>query len=99
MASSSQSPVSDTQDKDLSSQSLQFRNILLDTKARAGMQDMRLTGQFTDIILVAETVEFKAHKLVLANERLSVSDYISAFRALHWFQLGTTIMDDMTNYI
>ncbi len=38
------------------------------------MQDMRLTGQFTDIILVAETVEFKAHKLVLAN----TSDYFRA---------------------
>ena len=66
MASSSKYLVRDSQqDKDLSS--IEFTNTTLDSKARAGMEEMRLAGILCDVTLVAGNVDIQAHKLVLAN--------------------------------
>ena len=68
MASSSKSSVSDSQqDQGLSSKSEEFRNTTLDSKVRAGMEEMRLAGILCDVTLVAGNVDIQAHKLVLAN--------------------------------
>jgi len=62
MASSSKSPM-----RHLSCKSEEFRNTTLDTKVRAGMEEMRLAGILCDMTLVAGNVDIQAHKLVLAN--------------------------------
>ena len=68
MASSSNSPVNvSQQDQDLSSKSEDFKNMTLDTKVRAGMEEMRQAGILCDVTLVAGNVEIPAHKVVLAN--------------------------------
>ena len=68
MASSSRFPLSDSQqNQDLSSHSEEFRNTTLDSKVRAGMEEMRLAGILCDVTLVAGNVDIQAHKLVLAN--------------------------------
>merc|ERR1719342_1254306 len=68
MARSRMSPVTDSQqDQDLSSKSEEFRNTTLDSKVRAGMEEMRLAGILCDVTLVAGYVDIQAHKLVLAN--------------------------------
>ena len=68
MASSSKSPVRDSQqDQGLSSKSEEFRNTTLDSKVRAGMEGMRLGGILCDVTLVAGNVDIPAHKVVLAN--------------------------------
>ena len=51
----------------LSSNSKEVRNTTLDSKARAGMEEMRLAGILCDVTLVAGNVDIQAHKLVLAN--------------------------------
>ena len=66
MASSSKSPVSYSQDRDLLSKSQEFRNIRLDSKMRVVFEEMRQTRELCDITLVAGNVEIPAHKLVLA---------------------------------
>ena len=71
MASSSKTPVSDSQDQGLSSKSLEFRNITLDSKVRASMEEMRQTRILCDVTLVAGNVEIPAHRIVLASS----SDY------------------------
>ena len=71
MASSSKSPVSYSQDRDLLSKSQEFRNIRLDSKMRVVLEEMRQTRELCDITLVAGNVEIPAHKLVLA----ATSDY------------------------
>ena len=52
-------------DQDLSS--IEFTNTTLDSKVRAGMEEMRLAGILCDVTLVAGNVDIQAHKLVLAN--------------------------------
>ena len=67
MASSSKSPVRDSQqDQDLASiESRKIRD--LHFKVRAGMEEMRLAGILCDVTLVAGNMDIQAHKLVLAN--------------------------------
>ena len=65
MASSSKSPVSDSQDQGLSSQ--EFKNTRMDSKVRAGLEEMRLTRMFCDVTLVAGNVDIPAHKNILAS--------------------------------
>ena len=67
MASSSNSPVSDSQDQGLSSQSYKYTNIALDSKVRASMEEMRLARILCDVILVAGNMEIPAHRIVLAS--------------------------------
>ena len=60
MASSTMSPVSDSQDQE-------FKNKAMDSKIRTGLEEMRLTRMFCDITLVAGNVDIPAHKNILAS--------------------------------
>ena len=60
MASSTMSPVSDSQDQE-------FMNKAMDSKIRTGLEEMRLTRMFCDITLVAGNVDIPAHKNILAS--------------------------------
>ena len=71
MARPSNTQAHNSQDKDLSSKSQQFRNTMMDSKIRARMEEMRLTRMFCDVTLVAGNVEIPAHKIILASS----SDY------------------------
>ena len=65
MASSSKTPVSDSQDE--GSSFLEFRNTTMDSKVRAGLEEMRLTRMFCDVTLVAGNVDIAAHRNILAS--------------------------------
>ena len=60
MASSTMSPVSDSQDQE-------FMNKAMDSKIRTGLEEMRLARMFCDITLVAGNVDIPAHKNILAS--------------------------------
>ena len=88
MASFFTSQVSDSQNKVFSSLSKEFKNINLDSKVRAGLEEMRLARILCDVTLVAENVEIPAHKIVLASS----SDYF-------WSMFTTNFKEKETSRI
>ena len=88
MASFFTSQVSDSQNKVFSSLSKEFKNINLDSKVRAGLEEMRLARILCDVTLVAENVEIPAHKIVLASS----SDYF-------WTMFTTNFKEKETSRI
>ena len=82
------SQVSDSQNKVFSSLSEEFKNINLDSKVRAGLEEMRLARILCDVTLVAENMEIPAHKIVLASS----SDYF-------WTMFTTNFKEKETSRI